>query len=81
MFASKTTAFVLIHVYGLCRWGAPGPLYCGPKSLYPQTGYWDFLYTCDDKWANPPLTCDAYDGQLGGKAINDEPYPNAAVSE
>jgi hypothetical protein len=21
-------------------WGAPGPMICGPKSLYPQTGYW-----------------------------------------
>lgn len=21
-------------------WGAPGPLMCGPKSLFPQTGYW-----------------------------------------
>jgi len=58
-------------------WGAPGPLKCGPKSLYPQTGYWDYLFTCDNKWADPPLVCDAYEGQIGGAANNDRPYPNA----
>ena len=26
---------------------------------------------CDNIWANPPETCDAYVGQEGGKAIND----------
>lgn len=51
---------------------------CGPKSLYPQTGYWDFSYTCDNIWGTPPETCDAYEDQKGGKAINDEEYPNAA---
>jgi len=59
-------------------WGAPGPLKCGPKSLYPQTGYWDFNYVCDDIWAVPPKTCDEYEGQQGGGAVNDEPYPNGA---
>jgi len=59
-------------------WGAPGPLQCGPKSLYPQTGHWDYMYACNDIWANPPETCDAYEGQTGGKAMNDAAYPNAA---
>lgn len=60
------------------RWGAPAPLQCGPKSLYPQTGYWDFQYLCDNQWGDPPEACNAYEGQQGGKAINDQPYPNAA---
>jgi len=59
-------------------WGAPGPLKCGPKSMYPQTGYWDYYFNCDNIWADPPETCDAYEGQTGGKANNDAPYPNAA---
>ena len=58
------------------RWGAPGPMMCGPKSLIPQTGYWDFNYACDNPWATPPESCDAYEGQKGGKAINDVAYPN-----
>jgi hypothetical protein len=62
------------------RWGAPGPLQCGPKSLYPQTGYWDFNHVCDDIWAVPPMTCDDYEGQQGGGAINDAPYPNGGES-
>lgn len=49
---------------------------CGPKSLIPQTGYWDFNYACDNPWATPPESCDAYEGQQGGKAINDVAYPN-----
>ncbi len=59
-------------------WGAPGPLFCGPKSQYPHTGYWDFSYECNNKWANPPEYCDAYEGQKGGKHIDDAPYANAA---
>ena len=59
-------------------WGAPGPLICGPKSLYPQTGYWNFNGVCDDVWADPPKFCTAYEGQKGGAAVNDEPYANAA---
>jgi len=61
------------------KWyGAPGPLKCGPKSLYPQTGYWDYAYECNNPWAIPPETCTEYEGQQAGKAINDVPYPNAA---
>lgn len=57
--------------------GRARPAKCGPKSLYPQTGYWDYLYTCDNKWADPPVYCDAYEGQTGGRPNNDEAYPNA----
>ena len=49
-----------------------------PKSLYPQTGYWDFMYDCENPWATPPESCDEYEGQVGGKAINDVAYANAA---
>jgi len=59
-------------------WGAPGPLFCGPKSQYPHTGYWDFAFECNNQWANPPLYCDVYEGQKGGKHIDDAPYANAA---
>lgn len=33
-------------------WGAPGPMICGPKSLYPQTGYWGEIDLIDDVLAN-----------------------------
>ena len=59
-------------------WGAPGPLFCGPKSLYPHTGYWDYSFECNNQWANPPEVCNAYVGQKGGKHIDDMPYENAA---
>lgn len=59
-------------------WGAPGPLFCGPKSLYPHTGYWDYSFECNNQWANPPEFCNAYVGQKGGKHIDDMPYENAA---
>ena len=59
-------------------WGAPGPLTCGPKSVIPQTGYWDFNYVCDDIWADPPKYCTDYEGQKGGGPNNTLPYPNSA---
>lgn len=71
----------LFYYYSLLRsqwWGAPGPLKCGPKSMYPQTGYWDYAYECNNPWANPPELCTEYEGQKAGKAINDAPYPNSA---
>jgi hypothetical protein len=59
------------------KWyGAPGPLFCGPKSEYPHTGIWDYTYHCDDKWADPPLTCDVYPGQKAGRYDNSEPVKN-----
>eukprot|EP01082_Thalassiosira_pseudonana_P008732 g7735.t1 g7735 contig26:157307-158408(+) len=48
-------------------YGAPGPLYCEPKTKEkPFTGYWDYQFNCDNPWASPPLTCDVYEGQRGG---------------
>eukprot|EP00485_Elphidium_margaritaceum_P006056 CAMPEP_0202699996 /NCGR_PEP_ID=MMETSP1385-20130828/13207_1 /ASSEMBLY_ACC=CAM_ASM_000861 /TAXON_ID=933848 /ORGANISM="Elphidium margaritaceum" /LENGTH=885 /DNA_ID=CAMNT_0049357093 /DNA_START=101 /DNA_END=2758 /DNA_ORIENTATION=+ len=44
-------------------WGAPKPLFCGPKSKYPSTGYWDPTQSC------PGGTCTEYDGQKGGAVV------------
>jgi len=59
-------------------WGAPGPLKCGPTSLYPHTGYWDFTQQCggDPSWGGIP--CDDYEGQKGGGEVNTMPYANGA---
>jgi len=57
-------------------YGAPGPLFCGPKSKYEFTGYWDYGYVCDDPWADPPKYCTDYPGQRGGRYVNDEPVKN-----
>ena len=59
-------------------WGAPAPLFCGPKEKYPFTGFWDHSYNCDDPWANPPLSCDTYEGQKGGGFNHDAPHANSA---
>lgn len=53
-------------------WGAPEPLKCGPKSVYPFTGYWDYLKEC------PGGSCTDYPGQQGGGEDTTEPYPNNA---
>ena len=84
-------------------WGAPAPLFCGPKELYEFTGSWDHSIACkcfwrtilniefvsqgyilsrlmipgDDQWANPPTSCDDYEGQKGGGFKNGSPSPNA----
>jgi hypothetical protein len=47
-------------------WGAPAPLFCAPKSEYPFVGVWNMGYSCDNKWANPPESCEEYDGQKSG---------------
>ncbi|KAL9184834.1 hypothetical protein ACHAXT_002611 [Thalassiosira profunda] len=60
------------------KWyGAPGPLFCGPKSKYPFTGHWDYHHECDFSWEDPPRYCEDYPGQKGGRAVNDEPVANA----
>jgi Chitin binding Peritrophin-A domain len=60
------------------KWyGAPGPLKCGPKSLYPTTGYWDFSYECNQPWSDPPSLCTDYAGQKAGKEVTDEVVANA----
>ena len=57
-------------------YGAPGPLFCGPKSKYPFVGYWDFSHMCDFPWKDPPEYCTDYPGQKGGQFVNDEPVEN-----
>jgi hypothetical protein len=57
-------------------WGAPGPLYCAPKTKQHFTGFWDHTYLCDDKWANPPKFCTDYEGQKEGRYDNSSPVPN-----
>lgn len=59
------------------KWyGAPAPLKCGPKSVYPQTGYWNYNCECNRPWANPPQLCTVYEGQKAGCEMNDEPVAN-----
>ena len=61
------------------KWyGAPGPLFCGPKREYPSTGFWDHGYACDKAWASPPETCDVYEGQKAGRYDNSIEVANTA---
>ncbi len=61
------------------KWyGAPAPMKCGPKSVYPQTGYWNYNCQCNRPWANPPQLCTVYEGQQAGCEINDEPVANGS---
>ena len=41
------------------KWyGAPGPLFCAPKSVTgPTTGVWDYTYHCNNPWKSPPEVC------------------------
>jgi len=59
-------------------WGAPAPLYCGPKSKYPFTGIWDYTKECNLPWNNPPEYCDDYPGQKAGGFDNSSPFPNSS---
>ena len=98
------------------KWyGAPGPLFCGPKTdEQPFSGFWDHLHECKSPflfpcaffrgkclgilgcasptlrlriassfgragnrpWANPPETCDVYEGQKAGRYDQSAPYAN-----
>mmetsp|Transcript_5452 Transcript_5452/g.12613 ORF Transcript_5452/g.12613 Transcript_5452/m.12613 type:complete len:393 (+) Transcript_5452:97-1275(+) len=61
------------------KWyGAPGPLFCGPKTEYPHVGIWDYTHHCDNVWADPPEYCTAYEGQKAGRYDNSKPVPNSA---
>ena len=62
------------------KWyGAPAPLYCGPKTdEQPFSGFWDYGYECNKGWANPPESCDMYEGQKAGKFDQSRPYANTA---
>lgn len=57
-------------------YGAPPALFCGPKSEYPHTGFWDYTYWCDNPWDDPPEACDLYPGQKAGGFNNEEPVNN-----
>jgi len=29
------------------KWyGAPAPMFCGPKTMFPTVGFWDHIYEC-----------------------------------
>ena len=61
------------------KWyGAPAPMFCGPKSEYPSTGFWDHSYECNKSWANPPETCSVYEDQKAGRFDNSIAYANTA---
>jgi hypothetical protein len=51
--------------------GAPGPLYCGPTTLYPTTGYWDYEYLCNS-------SCTVYEGQQAGREVTTTAVANVA---
>ena len=59
------------------RWyGAPAPMFCGPKSEYPFTGKWDYSKECNNPWADPPSYCTDYEGQKAGGEDNSVPVAN-----
>jgi hypothetical protein len=59
--------------------GAPGPLYCAPKTVdQPYSGVWDHLYKCNRPLEDPPEVCDVYDGQNAGRYDNSFPAGNGA---
>ena len=61
------------------KWyGAPAPLFCGPKEKFPFTGIWDYIKECNKPWANPPELCTVYPGQKAGGFDNSSPFPNSA---
>jgi hypothetical protein len=62
------------------KWyGAPAPLYCGPKTdEQPFSGFWDHSYSCDRSWANTPESCDVYEDQKAGQFDHSKPYANTA---
>ncbi|KAL3788529.1 hypothetical protein HJC23_006567 [Cyclotella cryptica] len=60
-------------------YGAPGPFYCKPKSSKNDfTGFWDYQFECNNPWADPPTTCDVYEGQKAGQYDNSIPVANRA---
>jgi hypothetical protein len=59
-------------------YGAPAPMFCGPKSMFPTVGFWDHLYECNKSWASPPETCDVYEGQKAGRYDSSGSYANTA---
>jgi hypothetical protein len=64
-----------LHATTHAQWyGAPAPLFCGPKSKYPETGFWDYSWPL-------PWNYDGeleYEGQRAGRFDNSAPYANRA---
>jgi hypothetical protein len=61
------------------KWyGAPGPLFCGPKSKHEYTGYWDYTVECNHPWKSPPEYCSDYEGQKAGGYVNSYPVENSS---
>ena len=65
--AMELTAVTHAHWYG-----APAPLFCGPTSTYPFTGFWDHLW--EFPWGYDGEF--VYEGQLAGRFDHSTPYPN-----
>lgn len=60
------------------KWyGAPGPLFCAPKSKVPFTGFWDYAKECNKPWDSPPSYCSEYEGQKAGGYDNSSPVANS----
>jgi len=55
-------------------YGAPAPLYCGPKSKYPYAGFWDYSWSLPWNYAGEL----EYEGQRAGRFDNSAPYANSA---
>jgi hypothetical protein len=54
------------------KWfGAPQPLYCGPRKKYPETGFWDHSAPCTGG------VCDDYPGQKSGAENNNGAVANS----
>jgi hypothetical protein len=61
------------------KWyGAPAPMFCGPKTMFPTVGFWDHIYECNKSWASPPETCDVYEDQKAGRYDSSGSYANTA---
>jgi hypothetical protein len=54
--------------------GAPAPLFCGPKSKFPYSGFWDYSWSLP--WNDSGEL--EYEGQRAGRFDNSAPYANSA---
>ena len=101
------TAMTITGVTHAKWYGAPAPMFCGPKTTQqPFTGFWDHNYECkwvllllaswargrsfvtyfcnyslslpgNKGWANPPESCDVYEGQKAGRFDTSSRYANS----
>merc|ERR1712085_132426 len=50
-------------------------MFCGPNTdERPFTGFWNYNYECNKGWANPPESCDVYEGQKAGRFDTSSAY-------